>query len=153
MATRSLLKIFLPIISASLSLLILESCGLPETDKLLVFYESVMPATEFERLTGRYRIAGEEEILRITDVNERLFLETCSDGELTQLNFIVSAVPRQTNLQAIAFPPTEIFDGNEFVIFRYVNNGLSVWGVDPNSTVAEDYFPPSIEEKEDGDSI
>ncbi|MBE9044932.1 hypothetical protein IQ255_11020 [Pleurocapsales cyanobacterium LEGE 10410] len=88
----------IPLIVAGLIASLLSGCvEFLSTDKLLIFSEGVLPTSQFDSITGRYQL-GEGDYWRISNIDNGLYLEFCSAGELLQNNFILSQVPNQSGL-------------------------------------------------------
>lgn len=133
---------------AGLVSLLLFGCDGYITDKLLVFQNAVLPSSQFNLLIGRYLDDEGEEIMRIENINQRLYLHQCSEEELSSSNFIVSQVPNQDNLFVMSFPSYAEEVNNVFALFRLTNDGLNLWIVFDDEPIAEDYYPEAVDEVE-----
>lgn len=146
------------IVAGSIASLLSGCVEFLSTDKLLIFSEGVLPTSQFDSITGRYQLS-EGEYWSISNIDNGLYLEFCSAGELLQNNFILSQVPNQSGLFVQAFPSLDSGGNNQssggdsaetttieniFFLLKPIEKGFNMWLIDQEANIAQDYFPSSI---------
>ena len=70
------------IVAGSIASLLSGCVEFLSTDKLLIFSQGVLPTSQFDSITGRYQLS-EGEYWRISNIDNGLYLEFCSAGEMS----------------------------------------------------------------------